>query len=75
MIKTGTPIAAILADSTSARLTGAAAINSGASSPDTVIQASDAATWAAITTMVGDSAIASGMLSALRSSTTASGTV
>src|SRR5262249_17822172 len=72
---TGSPTAVTLATSTSARLTGAEAISSGASSPDTAIQARDADTCAAITTNVGASAAATGMFSVPLISMTASGTV
>ena len=71
---TGSATAVSLARSTSDACTGADAISSGASSPDTMSQASEAETCAAMTTMVGASASAVGSAS-LRNSTTAIGIV
>ncbi len=71
---TGSVIALSLAQSTAAGTTGAEAISSGASSPETTIQASEAATCEATTTMVGANASTAGRFS-FRNSTTAIGTV
>ena len=50
---TGSAMAAIFARSTCRRVAGAVATKSGASSPQSAIQASEAESWPAMTTKVG----------------------